>query len=352
VGLWDAPLDQAVALRKLQTPEAAIEWITCPFGIEGVVSMLKGGLLDLALMFSEDVAQQLMMGSSLKICGTYEESFRRWGIYTSKSSGKQAVTDLANSVITAPNGLGAQLMCAMVAQQCGVQLGAGLHTYEVDNLAAAVRLVKAGAASAVVWETYSAKDLVRSGQWKMIREIQTPWPSLLFVATKDALLAKSSTIQNFLSITRSICSEFKLNKENQSVNYISAAAGFGRDDAEAWLEQCSWPCSCSVDLSSIVKPLEYLQLFESACRIPRDPSRFLADGVNAIDCCVSQSISKDSRRSRSSSPKANNRNAASSQGPADERNSHIVLEERDTLDEAVGSALCSMTVPAHPARAG
>jgi len=222
------------------------------------------------------------MGSSLRVCGTYVDSCRSWGIYMNSASGISNLSDLSNKVLVVPSGLGAHLMGKRVAQQFGLELGENFRLLVVESFAAAVISINTGLAFAALWEKYSSAELVRSGQWRLIRDMEMPWPSVLFVATKDALEAKSMTIKKFMNLTRTVCQEFTLNKESQSERYIATVGGLSREDALSWMRQTSWTCSCSVDLSAIVGPMEYIQLFETNCTIPQDPSRFLGDTVNIV----------------------------------------------------------------------
>jgi len=304
VGILDTPLEQALTQKKLIMPGVAIEWITCPFDIGAFVSMINGGLVDLALMFSEDVAGHFVMGSSLKVCGTFVDSHRHWGVYTSKDSGVSTMSDLSRSVLAIPTGLGAELMTAMISQKCGCALTASIKTEVADSLASAVRAVEEREASAVLWEKSGSLEFFTSDKWRLLGEFVMPWPSVLFVATRDSLQAKGVTMRNFVDFTHGICEEFRLNKDNQSVRYLGTLEGVGKDDALSWLNRTSWVCSHTVDITAISTPLEYIQCFETPCqiRVPRDPSRICAEGVS-ITRALSETARVNSALDQSGSDK-------------------------------------------------
>ncbi|CAK9027140.1 NMT1 domain-containing protein, partial [Durusdinium trenchii] len=215
--------------------------------------------VDVAVMLSEGAVARIAQGSQSRVIGTYVKSPLRWGIHVKKGSPIQQPKDLKGRVFGVSRMLsGSHLMAHVFANQQGWEPATDAPLKIVGTLDGAREAMASGDIEAWLWEKFTTKHLVDTGEWDIIGEVPTPWPCFLFVASAEALASKEEQLQAMVEITKGLCDEFKANAADKTVQYVSENHALGIDDAREWLDGTEWACSLEVSQQTFVKTQEAL----------------------------------------------------------------------------------------------
>ncbi|CAE8611533.1 unnamed protein product [Polarella glacialis] len=261
IGVSSAPIQFALQhTANVELLSFSLHWVKCPPDADAVLAMLSAGLLDLAIIHTEDAVLALLTGTSMRMCGTFAASPRRWGLYTQS----QVVGELPDkkALVESPlavpmNCLGAQLAIAILRNDpaFGGFCSDAVYLQEISTVEQAFQALATGRVQAVLWEQHAASEYVAQGQWCPVWEGSLPWSSSVFIANREAIYSKSRSIQSFIAWTRSTVSDF-LQAENADLGeqLLASSHHLTRRAALCWLESVSWNCLCEVQEACLTKP--------------------------------------------------------------------------------------------------
>jgi len=284
-GPYDAPITFALARGAYQTLNVNLNWVQCPPDACAVMSMLSAGLIDMAVLHTEDAVALAAEGNPLRFCGTFVSTPRAWGMYTTGRSSVQTGVELRGETIGMPDERGASLSISVFGDQPGWNSVLYCPRRPLASLQRAADAMNRGVTRATIWERRSARHLVGSGEWDAVGQVAMPWPSSLLVASKEALYAKVGAMRNFIHFAQMVCEDFKANKDDDPALFLSARHSFSPEEARDFIAETSWSCQSGVELQTVEGPLLHLK---RAGMIDTnrlyDPAKFLAKEF----CLVSQ----------------------------------------------------------------
>eukprot|EP00930_Biecheleria_cincta_P005304 TRINITY_DN106224_c0_g1_i1.p1 TRINITY_DN106224_c0_g1~~TRINITY_DN106224_c0_g1_i1.p1 ORF type:complete len:388 (+),score=66.42 TRINITY_DN106224_c0_g1_i1:38-1165(+) len=264
VGVNAAPAQFAMAQdANSQSLSFNLHWVKCPPDADATLAMLSAGLLDVGLIFTEDVVHSLAEGSALRICGTFTSSPRRFSLHTSRTNKQEyhSAGQTASDPLGVPfNSLGAQIALYLFSQSSawGGELG-GLYLRQFSSIEVADAALQAGRVKAVLWEHHAACKLVAEGKWSQAWETELPWASVLYVASKDATYAKARSIEMFVDWTARAAADFlKDNSAAPASQLLASSYRMVGGAAIEWLSSISWKCRCEVDNADLMEAIYYL----------------------------------------------------------------------------------------------
>mmetsp|Transcript_35452 Transcript_35452/g.101926 ORF Transcript_35452/g.101926 Transcript_35452/m.101926 type:complete len:378 (-) Transcript_35452:230-1363(-) len=275
-GLYDAPIQLALSRGSYQALSINLQSVQCPPDAGAVMSMLSAGLVDMAVMRTEEAVAFVAEGNALKLCGTYVSAPRTWGVYAGCCS-VQTGADLQGGIIGMPEERCASLTISVLGDQPGWVPAMYCPRRPFGSIHRAADAMSKGIIRATVWERRAARHLVASGQWDLVGQVTTPWPALVMVASKEALYSKAGAIKHFIDFSHMACEDFKIDSKSESSNFVSGRYGLGTEDSCDFVAETSWVCQCEVELETILKPLEHLKragLVDGSRAY--DPAKFLA----------------------------------------------------------------------------
>merc|ERR1712070_375506 len=142
-------------------------------------------------MGTEGIVADLHKGSDAKLLGTYVSTPLCWGVHVGAGSTLESMEDLHENkgrYAVSRMGSGSHLMALVdVRTRLGDAAAAALQFEIVGGLSGAKDALKQSAELAFMWEKFTTKPLVDSGDLKRIGEVYTPWPCFLLAATPEAL---------------------------------------------------------------------------------------------------------------------------------------------------------------------
>lgn len=270
----DAPIRSG--LTSGMYSQMRLNWVNCPEDPGAVMSMLSAGLLDLALMFTEDAVALAAGGSGIRICGTFCSTPQQWGLYIPGNLYGRRAMSLADCRIGVPEGRSGVLMLSIFGEAPGWEMLPELQQTTFYSLRRAHDSLRHDFVRAAVWETRVAKPLVDIGEWTQMRQEAMPWASMLYVASTEALHAKTGVIKQFIRCTRSACVEFK---ERRRSNSQDAPSQNLSPDMLAWVGKMTWNSVAEVEVENLVRPLQCLKTMGLAPESAYDPMRLLAKEI-------------------------------------------------------------------------
>jgi len=313
-GLRDEPLSAILALRRFDHAAGPIvEWVQLPKDMQAVTAMLNAGLVDLAVLHSEEAMEVCCSNTALRACGSFSTLPRTWCLLVPRGTAQETL-NIDNCRVAIPEGTGARLAFELVQEELdrgrdagGVSSGSSdqeastaeivdkscADLVEYDSLSFALRaLRKKRDIDAVLWEiTILEKAVLRD--WCDVRhELVLPWPTHLFVASKETMFAKLCTVRYFMIALNTLLQDFvgelfNCGPESQASTYLNETHSLSAQEVCDWLEgqPKPWHSSSDIHESCIMGPLELisrLDLLPGVSGRRFSVHRFLAEGSNLI----------------------------------------------------------------------
>lgn len=266
---FNAPFHLAKERGLYEKRGVDFEWHCTPQGTGAMAQALEAGSVDVAVMLSEGAVARAAQGAPLKVVGTYVKSPLRWGIHVKKGKQVNSLEDLKGKVFGVSRLMsGSHLMAHVFAHERGWDLARDAPLNVVGTLDGARAAMAKDEIDTWLWEKFTTKHLVDSGEWDIVGEVPTPWPCFLFVASESAVASRSKEIKDMVEATRGVCDEFKANAGDATLAYVSKNHAVSVEDAKEWLDGTEWACALEVADATLQKTQEALvtigQLKEAA----------------------------------------------------------------------------------------
>jgi len=256
---FNAPFQLAKERGLYEQRGVDLQWRFEPKGTGAMAQQLEEGEVDVAIMLSEGATAKAASGAPLKLVGTYVASPLRWGVHVKHGAPIRDLEALRGKVFGISRKLsGSHLMAHVMAHQRGWDPAADAPTKICGTLQDARGFMASGEIDAWLWEKFTTKHLVDSGEWDIVGEVPTPWPCFLFVASEAALASRRAEIQAFIEATKPVCDEFKANAGGSTLAYVAQHHAMSETDAAEWLSGTEWACAAEIAASTLEKTQEAL----------------------------------------------------------------------------------------------
>ncbi|OCF30768.1 hypothetical protein I316_07575 [Kwoniella heveanensis BCC8398] len=232
-----SPLLQFADKDKNET----FELVECPGGTGEMQVKLKNGEIDLCIALTDALIAGLANGlESYKLVGRYIASPLRWAIITGKDSKYNTVDDLKGTTFGISRlGSGSQVMASVLSLQQG-WTESEQPQFKVNGQFKPLRdSVNLGETSVFLWEWFTTKPYVDSGEVRFIGSVYTPWPCWHIAASPSA---PASSVKTFLSSLEPYVQHFNSAeaREKEDVDFVTYYFGHQRDDVVEWLSTVKW----------------------------------------------------------------------------------------------------------------
>lgn len=198
---------------------------------------LKSGELDVAIMLTEAVVAEVSKGAPFRLLGAYTSSPLTWGIHADSQRAKAAGWNPKTFAVSR-FGSGSHIMPLIDARRRGQPLPEKFAV--VGSLDGARKALADGTADLFMWELFTTKPLVDSGEWVRLNEVQTPWPAFA-IAVRESL--DKCDITKLLTIFEEVRADANALKESITApSQIGQEYGIVEADAKAWLQTVTWCC--------------------------------------------------------------------------------------------------------------
>ncbi|KAJ3922127.1 hypothetical protein F5877DRAFT_88415 [Lentinula edodes] len=207
-----------------------IALVECPSGTGQLISRLTKDEIDVAMQ-------------AYKLVGSYVTTPLNWAVITGKDSKYEKISDLKDSIIGISRlGSGSQTMAYVMGFQQGWPSES--MNFQVNNdIRGLIDSVNDHSTAAFMWEWFTTKPWLDSGEVRFIGSVPTPWPSWLVAAQPSV---NTEALKQFLTTLSSYVRSFDSaeSRATKNVNFIKSRFGYGEEDIEAWMKTVGYPQDC------------------------------------------------------------------------------------------------------------
>lgn len=257
---FNLPWRKAIEEGRFAAHSLDISWQDYHGGTGAMTKALREGELDIAILLTEGIIADIHRGNPSKIVQFYVKSPLRWGIHVAANSEFKSVGDLKNTrAAISRYGSGSHLMAYVNADN---------HHWDLDqqkfevvkNLDGGREFLSKGDADYFLWEKFTTKPFVDNGEFRIVGECPTPWPSFVVAVREDLLLTHYNQIEAILDIVNQSCEEVKSN--DSSVKEIANRYSLKEEDVSIWFSETEWAYNGTIEPSIIDKVQERLMSLE------------------------------------------------------------------------------------------
>lgn len=187
-----------------------LRWKDYLGGTGAMTKALRSGDIDLAVILTEGIIQDIIADNPSRIVQTFVKSPLIWGIHVAYNSPYQTIEDLRGKKAAISRiGSGSHLMSFVNAQDNSWDLNRDLDFEIVDSLDGGVDALAQGRADYFLWEKFTTKPIVDEGVFKRLGDCPTPWPCFVIAARESFIKEDRETLETILSIINATTKGFK-----------------------------------------------------------------------------------------------------------------------------------------------
>ena len=215
--------------------------------------------LDVAVCLTEGCIADIVKGGAHSILGVFVSSPLTWGVHVHSTSSFTDVESLRGKVfgISRPTS-GSHLMSFVNAMDSGWDVDRDCKFEIVGNLDGAKKALSTGQADAFMWEKFTTKPVVDSGEWRRVGECVTPWPCFVITVRNSFMRENSALVKAMLETIATAARDFAADTP-AAVSYASKRYSLKAEDVAEWFGSVRWSCEPAVDEATIALVFDYLQ---------------------------------------------------------------------------------------------
>ena len=257
---FNLPWKKAIEENRFSKHSIDILWEDYHGGTGAMTKALREEELDIAILLTEGMITDIHRGNQSKIVQFYVKSPLRWGIHVGAMSKYKTIADLENTrAAISRYGSGSHLMAYVNADN---------HNWDLDkqkfevvkSLNGGREFLAKGDADYFLWEKFTTKPFVDNGEFRIVGECPTPWPSFVVAVRQDLLITHYSEIKQILNIVNESCKEIKTNEN--SIEEIATRYQLKKEDVEIWFNETEWAYNGTIEAETIDKVQERLMSLE------------------------------------------------------------------------------------------
>eukprot|EP00164_Ancoracysta_twista_P002411 GFYU01003193.1.p1 GENE.GFYU01003193.1~~GFYU01003193.1.p1 ORF type:complete len:347 (-),score=75.21 GFYU01003193.1:843-1766(-) len=238
---FNAPWVQGVESGAFKKAGLNVQWAHNDLGTGAMCKALGTGDIDVAVALTEGVISDIVKGGKHQILGGYVDSPLCWGVHVAAGSSYNSVESLRGKIFGISRyGSGSHLMACVQAKSLGWDLEKDIQFRVVGNMNGAREAFNKGEIDAFMWEFFTTKLHVDSGEWRRAGTFDTPWPCFVVTVRNDFVEKEGlEPCLRMLSTVREIAASFQANAAT-SIPYVCENHGLNKEDAELWFSRTRW----------------------------------------------------------------------------------------------------------------
>lgn len=229
-----------LVIEELNSGNASVrlDWQDCPGGTGEMCVALRDETIDIAVLLTEGILKDITEGNTAKIVEVYISSPLIWGVHVADNSKFTSVDQLKDAIaaISRP-GSGSELMTKVLADSHGWPTDT-IKTEIVGNLEGARKSLKEGTSEYLLWEKYTTKPYVDSGELRRIGECPTPWPCFVIAVTQRLLTESPDVVTAIIELVREKAEWVK--EAPEAITIIADHYKLNPVDVADWRNQTTW----------------------------------------------------------------------------------------------------------------
>lgn len=267
---FNLPWKKVVASQPFAAKGIQLSWTDESRGSGQMNKALRDDETDIAIVLTESFLKDFEEGNPSRMIGFHVKSPLIWGIHIHGLSPVGNLNQIEKpQFLISRMGSGSHLMAFVLAQREGWN-PENLEFKIVGNLDGALEAMNPETPEMFLWEKYTTKPWVNSGEFKRIGEVPSPWPCFVIVASEKALSEFGDLIFELRDLVYQASKELQNNPETPME--IHKAYELGSEDVKAWLSQTTWetePTISRTDLDKAMEKMKSLEIIKSKLSLER-----------------------------------------------------------------------------------
>jgi len=239
-------------LAKQQNPNLPFTWQNFNGGTGAMIKAIETQEIDMAVMLTEGAITGINKGLNAKIVGTYVISPLIWGIHVAAGSPYQKTNDLECGTFGISRKYSGSHLMTIVNAKRKKWIPNALNFEIIGSLDGARQAFNENKIDGFLWEMFTTKHLVDSGEWRRVGICRTPWPCFVMVAHKNALKNNKEEILKIIEAVRKTAIE---TEENLIIDFISKKYNLSKTDILDWKKRTQWLIAPRITVDAV----EYTQ---------------------------------------------------------------------------------------------
>ena len=210
-----------------------------PGGTGDMCKDLRSKQLDLAIVLTEGIIKDIILGNPSKIIQTYVESPLLWGVHVSYNSNYKQIKDLkGKTAAISRKGSGSHLMTYVNAISNKWNIKNDIKFKTVNDIIGGVSALSKGTADYFLWEKFTTKPYLDNKIFRSLGDCATPWPCFMIASRNQFLKNNRKVIDSLLNIINSItCCIKNLDNIDQT---LSKYYDLNIEDVNNWMKSTTW----------------------------------------------------------------------------------------------------------------
>lgn len=238
---YNFPWYSAIEDKDFESVGLNVSWKECWGGTGEMLNDIKENNLDVIVALTEGVVKNILAEQNMKIIHVYVTSPLVWGVHTHFTSflsdlreiqGKKFAISRINS--------GSHLMSKVYAQQKQFTIP-DEDFIIINDIHGARKSLASGETDVFLWEKFTTKPYVDSGEFKRIGEVRTPWPCFVIAASTHFVENHQDELELMLEVLLSKIDELLDNLDTEQ--RIAQKFGLKIEDVELWFRDVRWNLS-------------------------------------------------------------------------------------------------------------
>ena len=216
-----------------------LNWKNYPGGTGDMCKDLRSKQLDLAIVLTEGIIKDIILGNPSKIIQTYVESPLLWGVHVSYNSNYKQIKDLkGKTAAISRKGSGSHLMTYVNAISNKWNIKNDIKFKTVNDIIGGVSALSKGTADYFLWEKFTTKPYLDNKIFRSLGDCATPWPCFMIASRNQFLKNNRKVIDSLLNIINSItCCIKNLDNIDQT---LSKYYDLNIEDVNNWMKSTTW----------------------------------------------------------------------------------------------------------------
>lgn len=226
------------------------EWKSYPAGTGAMLKDLRDKKLDMAILLTEGMVQDIQQGNPARIIQFHVDSSLRWSIHVGARSSFTSIDALKHARFAISRyKSGSHLMAYVLAKKWGRTLDDDKDFVLVENLEGARKALAEEPDLVFLWERFTTKHLVDSGEFKYLGDCYTPWPSFVVVAREEVLRYQEEEVYALLEHINEITRN--LFKRSDIIDILCRKYRMKAVDALEWFTALKWNAGRETTLNEL-----------------------------------------------------------------------------------------------------
>jgi sulfonate transport system substrate-binding protein len=236
---FNYPWYLALKDKLFQKQDINLRWVDFHGGTGQMNNALREKEIDLAVILTEGIIRDIVMGNPARIVQVYVKTPLIWGIHVAENSEYQTVSDLKGTEAAISRyGSGSHLMAFINAKNQDWNIQNDLKFKVIEDLEGALNGLPNGKGDYFMWEKFTTKPYVDDGVFRRVGNCPTPWPCFVIAVRNEILENDPESIQAILEVINSVTENFK---QIEGIDKkLAERYGQKIEDVREWLSLTEW----------------------------------------------------------------------------------------------------------------